>query len=412
MSNDRPNAIVWPKADFTAVPYQIFRDEEIFDREEEELFRGRTWHYLGLECEVTQPGDFITGYVGQTPYVLSRARDGALHAFVNRCAHRGGAVVRRLRGNSQDHRCIYHQWCYSPAGDLIGVPFERGHKGEGGYPEDFDKDKHGLEKIRLKAFCGIVFGTLCADTPPLEDYIGEAICERLKCYFQRPIRVTGYNRQTIGCNWKLFAENTRDLYHGPLLHGFLAKFGISAPTQKASSHLGGDGVHSMVTTWADPDAISAGRTGSQSKSLQLEDPSVAQGPLEFDDGMNMTIISLFPSSLFTLVANVYSIRQIRPKGPDQVETVFTYFVYEDDDEEMLAVRRKQANMYGPGGYVAMEDAEALELVQQRLMAGNSLVEMGGRNIGGDVNTMLTESPVRGFWRGYCDYMGIPVAGGQ
>lgn len=56
----------------------------------------------------------------------------------------------------------------------------------------------------------------------------------------------------------------------------------------------------------------------------------------------------------------------------------------------------------------MEDAEALELVQQRLMAGYSLVEMGGRKIGGEVNTMLTESPVRGFWRGYCDYLGIPV----
>ncbi len=408
MTNDRLNGLIWPKADFTAVPYEVYRDTDIFELEEEKIFRSQTWHYLGLECEVPEPGDFITGYVGQTPYVLSRAPDGNLHAFVNRCAHRGAAVVRQLRGNSRQHKCIYHQWCYSPAGELIGVPFEHGLDGQGGYPGDFDKNMHGLEKLRLAELFGIVFGTFSDTSPPLEDYLGKAICERLRLYFRRPIRVTGYHRQTIGSNWKLFAENTRDLYHGPLLHGFLAKFGISAPAQQANSHLGGNGVHSMVTTWADADAISAGRTGGQSKGLQLEDPGVALGRLEFDDGMNMTIISLFPSSLFTMVANVYSIRQIRPKAPDKVETVFTYFVYEDDDEEMLALRRLQANMYGPGGYVAMEDAEALELIQQRLMAGYSLVEMGGRKIGGEVNTMLTESPVRGFWRGYCDYLGIPV----
>ena len=411
MSDDRLKGLVWPKADFTAVPYHVFSDPGLFDLENEKIFRGPTWHFLGLECEVPRPGDFITGYVGQTPYVLSRGRDGELHAFVNRCAHRGAAVVRELRGNAPEHKCVYHQWCYSPAGDLIGVPFERGLKGNGGYPGDFDKASHGLEKLRVERFSGIVFGSFSDAAPPLADYLGAPICERLGRYFDRQVRVTGYHRQTIGGNWKLFAENTRDLYHGPLLHSFLAKFGISAPNQTANSHLGGDGVHSMVTTWADADAGSAGLTGGESKDLQLEDPGVAQGPLEFDDGMNMTIVSLFPSSLFTMVANVYSIRQIRPKAPDQVETVFTYFVYEDDDEDMLAVRRKQANMYGPGGYVAMEDAEALELVQQRLMEGSSLVEMGGREIGGDVDTMLTESPVRGFWRGYCDYMGIPVANG-
>lgn len=411
MNDPRLNGLVWPKPDFTAVPYEVFCDADLFSLENEKIFRGPTWHYLGLECEVPDAGDFTTGYIGQTPYVLSRSRDTALHAFVNRCAHRGSAVVRELRGNAREHKCIYHQWCYSPAGDLIGVPFERGLHGSGGYPDDFAKSEHGLEKIKVESFCGIAFGTFSDAAPPLKEYMGAPICNRLSQYFARPIKVTGYHRQTIRGNWKLFAENTRDLYHAPLLHSFLAKFGISAPEQKADSHLDLSGVHSMVTTWADPEAIAAGKTGSASANFQLEDPGVAQGPLEFDDGMNMTIVSLFPSSLFTFVANVFSIRQIRPKAPDRVETVFTYFIYQDDDEEMRRVRRKQANMYGPGGYVAMEDAEALELVQQRLMAGTSLVEMGGREIGGKVETMLSEGPVRGFWRGYCDYMDIPAADG-
>ena len=69
-------------------------------------------------------------------------------------------------------------------------------------------------------------------------------------------------------------------------------------------------------------------------------------------------------------------------------------------------------MYGPAGLVAMEDSEALELIQQRIASGEnsgtSFIEMGGREVG-DQGHLITEGAVRGFWRGYCQMMGIPTA---
>ena len=101
---------VWPSTDPSRVPFGVYTDPAIFAAEEERIFHGPVWHYLGLEAELPKPGDFVTTYVGTTPVVLNRTRDGRFAAFVNRCAHRGAMVVRHRRGNCSAHVCIYHQW--------------------------------------------------------------------------------------------------------------------------------------------------------------------------------------------------------------------------------------------------------------------------------------------------------------
>lgn len=134
----------------------------------------------------------------------------------------------------------------------------------------------------------------------------------------------------------------------------------------------------------------------------------------FSDAVQLalSIISIFPSCLFTLPGNTRSVRQIRPKRPGVVETVYTWFAYEDDDDQMLQHRRMQNNMFGPAGYIAMEDAEAMELIQNRIsdaaLEGASVVEFGGRGVEDRVNHMLSEGAIRAFWKGYCDIMDIPV----
>ncbi|MDE0718480.1 MAG: 3-phenylpropionate dioxygenase, partial [Rhodospirillaceae bacterium] len=134
---------------------------------------------------------------------------------------------------------------------------------------------------------------------------------------------------------------------------------------------------------------------------------------EFQDGLALAIISIFPSCLFTLPGNTFSVRQIRPKKPDLVETLYTWYAFEDDDQEMLQRRRMQNNLFGPAGYVAMEDAEALELIQQRIsdaaLDGCSVLEFGGRGTEDRIDHMLSEGAIRAFWKGYCDIMGIPVS---
>src|SRR5271168_3903317 len=104
--------VAWPVTDGTRVPFEIYTSQQVFDREQERIFRGPLWNYVALEAEIPVPGDFKTSFVGDTPVVVSRAQDGGVHVFVNRCAHRGATVQRHASGNTKEHRCVYHQWCY------------------------------------------------------------------------------------------------------------------------------------------------------------------------------------------------------------------------------------------------------------------------------------------------------------
>lgn len=55
-----PELLRWPAEGFTRVPLQVFADPDIYAWEQDLIFRGPTWHYLGLEAELPQPGDYIT----------------------------------------------------------------------------------------------------------------------------------------------------------------------------------------------------------------------------------------------------------------------------------------------------------------------------------------------------------------
>ena len=65
---------------------------------------------------------------------MVRDEAGAVHVFVNRCAHRGVKFCRVPSGNVQRFTCPYHQWTYDLQGRLRGVPFHRGLKHQGGMP--------------------------------------------------------------------------------------------------------------------------------------------------------------------------------------------------------------------------------------------------------------------------------------
>jgi phenylpropionate dioxygenase-like ring-hydroxylating dioxygenase large terminal subunit len=224
------DASIWPTLDYSRVPYRFYHDAAVYEREQEAIFRGRAWNYLALDGEIPNPGDFRATYVGDTPVIINRDTEGAVHAFVNRCAHRGAMVRRELSGNANEHICISHQWCYGLDGSLAAIPFRRGIRGKGGLDPSFDMGRHGLRRFRLEQVGGAWFGTLAEDAEPLEEYLGAPVIAQIRRLLDRPVRVLGYNRQRIRANWKLYAENTRDNYHASLLHEFLVTFGLDRAT--------------------------------------------------------------------------------------------------------------------------------------------------------------------------------------
>jgi len=417
--NDPGFTVDWPRDDYSRIPYWLFHDPKVYELERARIFRGPVWNYLGLEAEIPKPDDFRTTFVGDIPVVVARAGDGTVHAFVNRCAHRGAQIVRTTHGSAKDFVCIYHRWCYSLEGDLIGIPFKRGLKGQGGMA-DFDMAANGPEKLRVASLSGMIFGTFSAHTEPLEGYLGAFGCGLIERMLGKPIRIYGYQRQVIHANWKFYAENLRDTYHASLLHTFLSSYGIDRATQKGGVKMDGRHRHSMNYAFAATDgqdearAAYAGNSGVSLDRLKLRDGSLMRYVPEFEDGMNLATPTFFPNVLLIQVNNVLSTRQIRPKGKDAFEVFQTLFGYADDDEAMTRHRLKQSNLVGPAGYVSMEDGEAIELAHRASASSQgftSVIEMGGRGPIRDLEHRVTDVPVRGFWSYWSELMGVePVCG--
>ncbi|NNL84506.1 MAG: Rieske 2Fe-2S domain-containing protein [Myxococcales bacterium] len=396
--------------DASRVPYAVFTDPTVYRREQERIFRGPVWSFVALASELPEAGDFKATFVGENPVVVTRDAEGALHAWVNRCAHRGAIVCREPRGNATDFTCVYHQWCYDPAGRLLGVPFRKGNKGKGGYPKDFRVADHGLTPLSVASHKDLIFVSFDPAAKPLADYLGVEMRHWIDRVFPRPTRVLGYARQYIHANWKLYLENVKDPYHASLLHLFHATFGIYR------SSMGGGviqdaetGLHSIIRAFKiEEEELGEYKKGMRTydETSKLSDPSLLRGKPELEPVLTNHIQILFPSVVVQQIENTLAVRQIVPKGVDAMELTFIFFGFEDDDDAMLAQRLKQANFVGPAGYISMEDGEAIELVQRSVREApeeTSVIDLGGKEHGNEEN-LITESMVRSFWAGYRDLM--------
>jgi anthranilate 1,2-dioxygenase large subunit len=409
----RPS-ISWLTADFTRIPAALYHDPDVYRIEQERLFRGSGWLYLGLEAELPEAGDFRTGCLGEVPVVYNRTADGNVRAFVNRCAHRNALVRREAYGRATDHTCVYHRWCYDLDGNLIGVLFKHGVGGKGGVPDDFRPENHGLQKLTVAAHAGLLFASFAAEPPPLLDYLGPVIAAHLSRTFYAPIRVIGYHRQRIRGNWKFYAENVRDQYHGSLLHQFQGTF-LSRINTLAGSKMDATRGHNII--YALPSAeVEAQSSAVRSKAdvvhthHELLDKRFLRFIKEFPDDYGSTICAFFPNATFQQIRNSIATRQLRLRGPGEFDLFWTFVGFAGDTAEMAEHRLRQTNMAGPAGYISLEDGEAIELAHRATASGlaaSGLVQMGGRGpIPPEVPFRINEQAIRGFWTHYARMTGL------
>jgi anthranilate 1,2-dioxygenase large subunit len=409
----------WDKLDYSRVPYWLYHDPEVYALEQESIFRGPTWSYLCLEAEIPKPGDYRTTWLGETPILVDRDKNGLIHAMVNRCAHRGAAVCRHASGNTKVHRCIYHRWSYGLNGDLLGIPFQRGINGQGGMDKDFDKSHHGLQKLSVACFEGVVFASFAECPETIEEYLGVVMCAHISRLMFKPICILGYHRQRIDGNWKFYAENLRDTYHASLLHEFLVTFGLDRATQKGGVEMDDRHRHNLTYAYAgsdsDIDAKRAyGSVNLNSDKLTLNDPRLLEFHQEYDDNRNLAISSIFPNASFQQLNNSLATRQIQPKGVNAFDLIWTYFGYVDDEQIMTDHRLRQLNLFGPGGLVSMEDAEAIEIAHRASrpeeLSSTAIIEVGGKGEISDRQYRVNDVPIRGFWSYYSELMDIEPEG--
>ncbi len=405
---------VWPKEGLRRIPDWVYTDQTIYEREIERIFHGRTWNYVALECEVPNPGDFIRSNVGPTPVVVSRAEDGSIHVFENRCAHRAAEFCRDLSGNAKEFVCPYHQWSYDLKGNLAGVPFRRGVDGKGGMPKDFRNADHGLRQLNVTAHRGVVFASYRSDMESLQDYLGPEILSEFEATFDgRKPRLLGYYRHTLPGNWKLYHENLKDPYHATLLHTFLVTFGLLVAGNKSLMLADPTGRHGvMASAKSDGKSVSSDtkkEMRAYREGMELSEPRFMDFLDEFDSPWSVTMATIWPNLIIQREMNTLGVRQIVPTGPHEFIMKWTMFGFEGDDDEMTRHRLRQGNLMGPAGFLGLEDNEAIKFVQdgmQHVPNGKHLVELDPDVEAGTADTLISEAAIRAMYQHWRQEMGL------
>ena len=195
-----------------------FTDPEIFELEMKYIFEGN-WIYLAHESQLPNNNDYLTVYMGRQPVVISRDKNGELHALINACSHKGAMLCRRKKDNRSTFTCPFHGWTFRNNGQLLKVKDPRG----AGYPEQFKTEgSHDLTRVpRFESYRGFLFGSLNPDVPPLTEHLGGSakIIDMVVDQSPEGLEVLkGSSTYTYDGNWKVQAENGADGYHVSAVH--------------------------------------------------------------------------------------------------------------------------------------------------------------------------------------------------
>ena len=411
-----PMTPIWGHEDTSRIPFWAYTNEDIHKQELEKLFYKNHWCYVGLEAEIPQPGDFKRTVIGERSVIMVRHEDNSIYVVENICAHRGMRFCREKHGNTKSFTCPYHQWNYDLEGNLQGVPFRRGVKQDGkikgGMPKDFEISDHGLTKLLVAERGGVVFASFDHDVESFEDFLGPTILSYFDRMFNgRKLTLLGYNKQRIPGNWKLMQENIKDPYHPGLLHTWFVTFGLWRADNRSELKMDEHFRHAAMISTRGSGGQNAQTTNVSSfkESMQLNDPRFLDVEVEpWWDGPTAVMMTLFPSVILQQQVNSVSTRHIQPNGHGSFDFVWTHFGYEDDTPEMTERRLRQANLFGPAGFVSADDGEVIEFSQQGFEQKpfhRSLAELGGKDIE-ETDHMVSETLIRGMYAYWRKVMGV------
>lgn len=192
-----------------ALPPRAYTDELLFALERERVI-GPGWWCVGRASSWAAPGDYRALEIAGDPVVVTRDRDGSLHALANVCSHRLFPVVEDEAGSAPWLTCRYHLWKYGLDGHLAGAPHMQDVPG-------FDPGACGLAEYAVEEWLGFVFVSLAVEPVPLAPRLA-GLTEHYERYdLPRAVTVARYRKEWIG-NWKLGVENGSESYHHTGIH--------------------------------------------------------------------------------------------------------------------------------------------------------------------------------------------------
>ena len=371
------------------VATEMYEDPALFAEEMEKVFK-RTWVFVAHESEFPDKGSFKLSHVGLEPVIVVRDRKGVIHVMVNRCRHRAATVCEVKKGKTASFQCPYHGWGYGLDGSLRALPYPEQ------YGDDFNKEQHGLLKLRTEAYQGMVFATFNEDIEPLTDFLGSEVCRYIDLFMKQgggfPVKVLGEHQFTVPMNWKVQLENTTDAYHFPVVHkSFLQS--LDGATNEMFDFLdkgrgwvedlgNGHSVMMMIPELEDLEANLDDPIPERFAELaqELRDEGYPEDQVKRivravgGAGFNL---NLFPNVSFSLAF----FRVLTPVSVDQTDIRHMALGMDGGPAAANQMRlRLHEHFQGPMGFGSPDDAEVWERVQRGTKGGEQLPILVNRGL--------------------------------
>ena len=197
-------------------------DADSVARERALLFR--RWPLLAaLSCELAEAGNYLAQMLAGVPVVLVRDGDGAVHAHLNVCLHRGARMLDGRGRVANAFACPYHGWSYRRDGTLAAVP------GREHFPCVTVGEQH-LTQLPAVERDGIIWVGLDPDeTLDIDAFLG-ALGPELAAYGLGDHVHRQSHTLTQQMNWKLGVDTFLEAYHLPVLHRATIGKAVTGPT--------------------------------------------------------------------------------------------------------------------------------------------------------------------------------------
>ncbi len=185
-----------------ALPGIAYKNPDIYELEVRHIML-KAWHYVGHQSQVPERGDYFLFEIAGESVIVVRDGQGGINAMMNVCRHRGSRICDAPAGHEARFTCPYHGWTYGLDGAL---------KGAARMDPDFDRAGHGLRRLHVKLFEGLIFVNF--DEAPADFAVFErAMTTALRPYGLAQAKVAHRQNYPIASNWKLAVENYCECYH-------------------------------------------------------------------------------------------------------------------------------------------------------------------------------------------------------
>jgi benzoate/toluate 1,2-dioxygenase alpha subunit len=360
----------------------VFTDEELFELEMKHIFEGN-WVFLAHESQIPEVNDYFTTHIGRQPIVISKDKDGTLHALINACAHRGATLCRHKRGNKGTFTCPFHGWTFNNGGKLLKV--KDGKTGD--YPEAFNTEgSHDLRKVpKFASYRGFLFGSLNPDVLPLEEHLGQArlVFDQIVDQAPEGLEVLrGASTYVYDGNWKLQTENGCDGYHVSSVHwNYVATMGRrkyeegSGAVKTVDANGWGKSVggvyafeHGHILLWTrllNPEV--------RPVFEKFDELSSRFGEVRADAIVNQTRNLCIYPNMYLMDQVSTQIRVTRPVGVDRTEVTIYCFAPKGESDETRTIRiRQYEDFFNVSGMGTPDDLEEFRACQEGYQAQSAV----------------------------------------